>query len=82
MPAIDDTVRILYCLLDGEATVFQVKLQADDILLELKDVIHERGKIGTIFNVDSNNLSVWKVRLMYIPWIRNNVYVPFQAERS
>ena len=56
----DATYRI-WCLLEGENTLFSVLALPTISIGELKDLIKEKNAKG--INVDANHLTLWKVRM-------------------
>ena len=56
----DATVRILFCLLDGESAFFQVKAYTSDMVLNLKQRIHQEKSAILQGVVDANELILWK----------------------
>jgi hypothetical protein len=59
----DDAPRALTCLIEGETSLFRVKPTGSMDILELKDLIHEKGKNGVLSIVDAKDLVLWKVRM-------------------
>lgn len=55
-----DPVRVLFCLLDGENELFQVKVNIDDSVFDLKEQVRNK-KPNALRNVDANNLLLYKV---------------------
>jgi hypothetical protein len=56
-----DTFRVLLCLIEGDSTVFQVKATINDNVLDLKDLIYDKG-ISEKRDVLAEDLVLWKVR--------------------
>jgi hypothetical protein len=54
--------RALVCLIAGESEVFKVKSTGNIDIMELKDLIRERGKNGVLSSVGAKDLTLWKVR--------------------
>ena len=51
----------LTCLIEGDSSPFLVKPKEDDHIMELKDLIHEKARIGS---VAAKDLLLWKVRMI------------------
>jgi hypothetical protein len=56
----DTSVRILFCLLDGESAFFQVKAYTNDIVLNLKRRIHKEKSVVLGGVADANELILLK----------------------
>lgn len=56
----DNSVRALFCLLEGESAFFQVKTNTEELVTDLKERIHHK-KCSALKDVDSNHLSLRKV---------------------
>jgi hypothetical protein len=59
----DDAPRALTCLIEGETSLFRVKPTGSMDILELKDLIHEKGINDTEHAVLAKDLVLWKVRM-------------------
>ena len=51
----------LTCLIEGKSSPFFVKPKEDDYIMELKDLIHKKARIGS---VAAKDLLLWKVRMI------------------
>jgi Crinkler effector protein N-terminal domain len=56
----DDT-RVLFCLIERDAKLFQVTVSTGESIAFLKKVIWEEGKNGPLRDVDAADLVLWKV---------------------
>ena len=54
----------LYCLIEGESSLFIVEPKEDVSIVELKELIHEECKNGVLRDIDAKDLTVWKVRMI------------------
>jgi hypothetical protein len=60
----DDAPRALVCLIEGESPLFIVKPTGNMYIIELKDLIKERGINATEHaRVLAKDLTLWKVRM-------------------
>ena len=64
----DTTVRILFCLLDGETTFFHVKVNTNDMVIRLKQVIHKEKSVAFQGVADANQMILLKVSSIYPNW--------------
>lgn len=58
----DDTVRVLRCLIKGTSIPMKISLSVDDDVDDLKAMVHESGKNGILRETDMRDLFSWKVR--------------------
>jgi hypothetical protein len=58
-----DPVRVLFCLLDGENALFQVKVNINETVFNLKEQVLDK-KPNALSNVDANNLLLYKVSFL------------------
>ena len=54
----------LTCLIEGKSSPFFVKPKEDDYIMELKDLIHEKGINPTEHTFLATDLILWKVRMI------------------
>ena len=54
----------LTCLIEGESSVFRVRPKGNIDMIDLKDLIHQKGKNGAFSDVDAKDLTLWKVRMI------------------
>ena len=54
----DDIPRALICLIEGESSLFQVKVTGSSLILELRKLIKEEALI----HAAAHHLTLWKVR--------------------
>ena len=54
----------LTCLTEGESSPFIVGPKENISIMELKDLIHEKGKNRVFSSVDAQDLHLWKVRMI------------------
>jgi len=54
----------LTCLIEGESSPFIVKPKEDISIMQLKDLIQEKGNKGVLGSVDAKDLLLWKVRMI------------------
>jgi hypothetical protein len=59
----DDAFRVLFCLLDGETKVFQVKAPVDSTLLDVKELAKDKN--SAFLTTDAKDIVLWEVRLLY-----------------
>ena len=59
----DDAVRSLLCIVEGDTELFKVKPTGSTDVLDLKDLIKEKGKNGMLGSVHAKDLVLWKVRM-------------------
>jgi hypothetical protein len=52
-----DTVRMLWCLLEGDTELFKVEARIDHDVFDLKTIIQKQGHTGTL----PKSLRIWKV---------------------
>jgi hypothetical protein len=62
----DDTSRALVCLIEGESTPFDVELAGNKKIMNLKDLIKEKGINPTEHAVLAKDLNLWKVRMTLV----------------
>jgi hypothetical protein len=62
----DDTLpgRVLFCLLDGENAFFQVKAHFNNLVIDLKRLVHDEKRVA-LKGVDANQLKLFKVSSFY-----------------
>jgi hypothetical protein len=53
--------RILWCLIDGDAQPFKIKVASNKDIDDLKDVIHFKRHNSSFRDVDATDLVLWKV---------------------
>jgi len=63
----DDTIRALWCLVEGDLTPFQVYAPLFMNIAQLKKLIHEEGKDGVLRGIDAKDLKLWKVSPFHRP---------------
>jgi len=51
----------LYGIVQGDTTVFDVTVSADECVSGLKKLIHQEGKKGILHDTDAKDLSLWVV---------------------
>jgi Crinkler effector protein N-terminal domain len=56
----DDDVRVLCCLFQGESTSIKVNVPVDAEIGDLKELVYEKGKKGTLSQVDAKDLVLLK----------------------
>jgi Crinkler effector protein N-terminal domain len=59
----DDVHCALHCLIEGDSSLFRVKPTGSVDIMELKELIKEKGKNGVLNGVDAKDLTLWKVRM-------------------
>ena len=55
--------RRLLCIIAGEPALFRVQTTGSMDIIDLKILIKENRKNGTLLNVDATDLAFWKVRI-------------------
>ncbi len=63
----DDTVRALWCLVQGDSTPFKVTIRTNNDINDLKKRVHEEGKNGVLRGIDAKDLKLWKVSPFHRP---------------
>jgi hypothetical protein len=63
----DDTVRKLWCLVEGDRTPFQVDAPPSMNIAQLKELVHEKGIDATKNTVLAKDLKLWKVSPFHRP---------------
>jgi Crinkler effector protein N-terminal domain len=58
----ENTYRI-WCLVEGEDTIFHVIASPTSFISELKEAIKEKWKESVLRGVDAGQLTLWKVRM-------------------
>jgi hypothetical protein len=61
----DDAFRVLFCLLDGETKVFQVKAPVDSTLLDVKELAKDKNSAFLTTDATRKDIVLWEVRLLY-----------------
>ena len=56
----DDEVRVLWCLIQGNSTVFKVTASVDVDVSDLKKLVQEEHKNGMLSTTDAADLELWK----------------------
>jgi Crinkler effector protein N-terminal domain len=51
---------VLWCVINGESTPFDVTVPANSNISQLKERIHQKNK-NTFSDIDAKNLDLWKV---------------------
>ena len=59
----DDAPRTLVCLIAGESSLFKVRPTGGMDIIDLKDLIKEKGTNATGHAVLAKDLTLWKVRM-------------------
>ena len=59
----DNIPRTLLCLIEGEDKLFKVRPKGDDDIVDLKDLIKEKGINVAEHAVLAKDLTLWKVRM-------------------
>jgi hypothetical protein len=59
----DDTIHILWCLVEGDSTVFEVTASVNASINRLKELVREKGKNGALGNIDAKDLVLLMVSL-------------------
>ena len=54
----------LTCLIEGESSVFRVRPKGNIDMIDLKDLIHQKGINVTERAVLAKDLTLWKVRMI------------------
>jgi prolyl-tRNA editing enzyme YbaK/EbsC (Cys-tRNA(Pro) deacylase) len=57
----NDVVRTLLCLVEGDTTIFQVQAPVDNNVLDLKELVYEKGVGVARGPVLAKDLVLWKV---------------------
>lgn len=68
----DDAPLTLICLVAGESVSFIVQPTGSVYIIELKDLIREKGKNKVFKSVPARDLTLWKVRMTLVV-IRSNI---------
>jgi hypothetical protein len=58
-----DETYLIWCLVEGDGTLFPVVDSLRKTVIELKELIKEKCKNGVLKNVDAKDLTLWKVRM-------------------
>jgi hypothetical protein len=58
-----DETYLIWCLVEGDGTLFPVVDSLRKTVIELKELIKEKCKNGVLKNVDATDLTLWKVRM-------------------
>jgi len=59
----DNEVRVLIGLVEGDSTVFEVKVPIEGSVLGLKKLVWEEGKNTILCNIDAAKLMLFKVSM-------------------
>jgi hypothetical protein len=59
--AMTSDTRALWCLIEGDSTLFEVTAPVTASIHRLKQLIHEERKNGVLRKVDASDLVLWKV---------------------
>jgi hypothetical protein len=57
----DDTPRTLVCLIEGISVVFKIMPTGGMNIMDLKNLVKEKGKNSMFSDVDAYDLTLWKV---------------------
>jgi len=57
----DRAVFTIFGLVQGDTTVFDVTVAANDYVSRLKKLVYEEGKNGILHDADAKDLSLWAV---------------------
>ena len=60
---VDDAIRHLLCLVEGESSSFDVRIAGNMNLCDLKSLIKEERKNGALGTTDFQDFTIWKVRI-------------------
>jgi hypothetical protein len=63
----DDTIRTLWCLVEGDPTPFQVYAPLSMNIANLKELVYEKGIDPTKNHVLAKDLKLWKVSSFHRP---------------
>jgi hypothetical protein len=63
VPVLRGAVRMLWCLVEGKSTLFQVDTPSSDNINQLKNLVHKGKDKGILRDVNATDLVVWKVRI-------------------
>ena len=63
----DDTVRALWCLVQGDSTPFKVTIRTNNDINDLKELVHDKGIDATKNTVLAKDLKLWKVSPFHRP---------------
>jgi Crinkler effector protein N-terminal domain len=72
---LEDNFRVLLCLIEGDSTVFQVKAPINNNVLDLKDLIREKG-----INVQERYVLAKDLLLLKVSTISTTVSPHLRAE--
>jgi hypothetical protein len=64
----EDATHTLWCLIEGESTVFSVMAPLNTNINDLKELIRGKGVYGALRGVDAKDLILFKVRLFQSPY--------------
>jgi hypothetical protein len=56
-----DDNRVLRCLVSGDTTSFKVAVPAEGDVVDLEELVLEKGRKGILHDVDAKDLVLWKV---------------------
>jgi Crinkler effector protein N-terminal domain len=62
----DEHPLVLWCIIDGESTPFDVTVPGNTNINQLKERIYQNNKY-TFRDIDAKNLDLWKVGSFYRP---------------
>ena len=71
----------LWCLIDGDKTVFDVVIPMNEYIANLKASIKEQGINVTKHAVDAKDLTLWKVRMTLVV-TRPDIMLAYHIRRS
>ena len=71
----------LWCLIDGDKTVFCVVIPMNEDISNLKESIKEKDKNGVLSNVDAKALTLRKVRMTLVV-TRPDIMLAYHIRRS
>jgi hypothetical protein len=57
----DDAIHALFCLIEGQSSVFKINPTGNMQIYDLQKLIKEENKNGVLNGVDSKDLILWKV---------------------
>ena len=60
---VDDAIRRLLCLVEGESSPFCVRIAGNTVLCDLKSLIKEERKNSVLGTTDFQDFTIWKVRM-------------------
>ena len=61
IPMADDAIHALFCLIEGQSSVFKIKPTGNMQIYDLRALIKEKKKDSVLSGVDPDDLTLWKV---------------------